>query len=227
EDTPDEKLGKLEHALSQYRLPVEETVLLFAPLLSLPIPEDRYPLLQLSPQRQRQKTLETLVAILLELAERHPVLFILEDLHWTDPTTLEFLNLLIDQTPTTTLFVLLTCRPHFQPAWHHRSYLTEITVNRLSPTQVAQLVTRMTEGRTFPPDVLQQILEKTDGVPLFVEEITKAILESGQVKVIDNHYERIGSFSTFAIPATLHDSLMSRLDRLVTTKAVAQYAAVI
>ena len=92
EETPDEKLGKLEQTLSQYRLPLEESVPLFAPLLSLPLPEDRYPPLNLSPQRQRQKTLETIVAILLELAERQPVLFILEDLHWTDPTTLELLE---------------------------------------------------------------------------------------------------------------------------------------
>src|SRR5207253_4013530 len=96
-ETPDEKLGKLEQALSQYRLPVEDTVPLFAPLLSLPVPENRYPLLNLSPQRQRQKTLETIVAILLELAEHQPVLFIVEDLHWTDPTTLELLNLVLDQ----------------------------------------------------------------------------------------------------------------------------------
>ena len=132
EDTPDEKLEKLEQALSQYRIPIEESVPLFAPLLLLPLPESHYPPLHLSPQRQRQKTLETLVAILLELAERQPVLFILEDLHWTDPTTLELLNLLIDQTPTASMLMLLTCRPHFQPAWHLRSYLTEITVNRLS-----------------------------------------------------------------------------------------------
>ena len=103
EETPDEKLAKLEQALSQYRLPLEESVPLFAPLLSLPVPEDRYPPLNLSPQRQRQKTLETIVAILLELAEHQPVLFILEDLHWTDPTTLELLNLVIDQTPTASL----------------------------------------------------------------------------------------------------------------------------
>ena len=182
EDTPDEKLEKLEQALSQYRLPLEESVPLFAPLLSLPLPEDHYPPLNLSPQRQRQKTLETIVAILLELAEHQPVLFILEDLHWTDPTTLELLNLLIEQTPTASILMLLTCRPHFQPAWHHRSYLTEITVNRLSHTQVEQIVTGMTDGKTFPAEVLQQIIEKTDGVPLFVEEMTKAILESGQLK---------------------------------------------
>jgi class 3 adenylate cyclase len=227
DETPNEKLGKLEHALSQYRLPLEESVPLFAPLLSLPLQEHRYPLLNLSPQRQRQKTLETIVAILLELAEHHPVLFILEDLHWTDPSTLELIGLLLDQTPTASLLVLLTCRPYFQPAWHHRSYLTEITVNRLSPAQVAQIVNRMTDGKTFPAAVLRQIIEKTDGVPLFVEEMTKAILESGHLKEVDNHYELTGSFSTFAIPTTLHDSLMARLDRLVTAKAITQYAAVL
>jgi class 3 adenylate cyclase/predicted ATPase len=227
DDTPDEKLGKLEHALSQYRLTVEDTVPLFAPLLSLSLPENRYPLLNLSPQRQRQKTLETIVAILLELAEHQPVLFIVEDLHWMDPTTLELLGLLLDQTSAASLLVLLTCRPHFQPAWHHRSYLTEITVNRLSHAHVEQIVAGMTDGKTFPATVLQQIIAKTDGVPLFVEEMTKAILESGSLKAVDGHYELTGVFSTLAIPATLQDSLMARLDRLVTAKAVAQYAAVI
>jgi class 3 adenylate cyclase len=130
EDTPDTKLEKLVSALSQYRLPLEESVQLFAPLLSLPIPEHHYPPLNLSPQRQRQKTLETIVAILLELAERQPVLFILENLHWADPTTLELLNLVIEQIPTTALFALFTCRPYFQPTWSHKSYLSEVTVNR-------------------------------------------------------------------------------------------------
>jgi class 3 adenylate cyclase/predicted ATPase/energy-coupling factor transporter ATP-binding protein EcfA2 len=226
-ETSDEKVGKLEHALSQYRPPLEESVPLFAPLLALPVPAHAYPPLNLSPQRQRQKTLETIGAILLELAEQQPVLFIVEDLHWTDPTTLELLNLIIEQTPTASLLVLLTCRPHFQPAWHHRSYITEMTLNHLSHAQVAQIVTGMTNGKTFPAEVLQQIIAKTDGVPLFVEEITKAILESGQLKVVDEHYELTGSLSTLTIPATLQDSLMARLDRLVTAKAVAQYAAVI
>ena len=128
EETPDEKVGKLEQMLSQHRLPLAESVPLFAPLLSLPIPEDRYPALPVSPQRQRQQTLETLVAILLEHAERQPVLFILEDLHWADPTTLELLHLVIEQIPTTSMLTVLTCRPHFQPAWHHRSYLTAMTL---------------------------------------------------------------------------------------------------
>jgi TOMM system kinase/cyclase fusion protein len=227
DETTDEKVAKLEQTLRQYRLPLEETVPLFAPLLTLPVPEHRYPFLNLSPQRQRQKTLETIVAILLELAEHQPVLFIVEDLHWTDPTTLELLNLVLDQTPTASMLVLLTCRPYFQPAWHHRSYITEITVNRLAYAQVEQIVAGMTDGKTFPAAVLQQILTKTDGVPLFVEEMTKAILESGSFKAVDGHYELTGSLSTFAIPATLQDSLMARLDRLMTGKVIAQLGTTI
>ncbi len=227
QDTPDEKFGKLAHALSHYRLPLEESVQLFAPLLALPLPENAYPPLTLSPQRQRQKTLEAIVTILLEQAERHPMLFILEDLHWTDPSTLEVLYLLIDQIPTASLLTVLTCRPTFQPTWRHRSYLSEVTVNRLSQPQIERMTTHVAGGKPLPPQVLAQIAEKTDGVPLFVEEITKAILELGHLKEGDGHYELIGSLSTFAIPATLQDSLMARLDRLVTAKAVAQYAAVI
>jgi class 3 adenylate cyclase/predicted ATPase len=224
-DALEEKLALLAQTLSQYRLSVEESIQLFAPLLSLPIPEHAYPPLTLSPQRMRQKTLEALVAILLELAERQPVLLVIEDLHWTDPSTIELIGLLLDQTPTASLLVLLTCRSYFHPAWHHRSYLTAIAVNRLSHTQVEQFVNRMTDGHTFPQEVLAQIVKKTDGVPLFVEEITKALVESGQFRAVDGHYELIGSFSTFAIPATLQDSLMARLDRLMTAKVIAQLGA--
>src|SRR5262249_7791311 len=150
EDTPDEKFGKLEQTLSQSRLPLEESVSLFAPLLALPVPENRCPPLNLSSQRMRQRTLEAIVAILQEHTEQQPVLFILEDLHWTVPTTLELLNLLIDQTPTASMLVLMTCRPHFQPAWHHRSYLTEITVNRLSQPQIARMTTDLAGGKPLP-----------------------------------------------------------------------------
>jgi predicted ATPase len=213
--------------LSQYRLPLEESVPLFAPLLSLPLAEAHYPPLNLSPQRQRQKMLEAIVTILLELAERHPVLFIVEDLHWTDPSTLELLGLLLDQTPTASLLVLLTCRPHFHPAWHHRSYLTAITVHRLSHPQVEQIVTGVTDGKMLPAEVLQQIIAKTDGVPLFVEELTKAIVESGHLKDVDGHYALTGSLRALTIPATLQDSLMARLDRLMTGKVIAQLGAAI
>jgi len=227
DDTPEDKLGKLEQTLNHYRLPLQESVPLFAPLLSLPLPENHYPPLNLSPQRQRQKTLEALIAILLEQAERHPFLFIVEDLHWTDPTTLELLSLVIEQIPTTSILTVLTCRSHFQPSWSHRSDLSEVTVHRLSQPQIERMTTHVAGGKLLPPQVLHQIIEKTDGVPLFVEEMTKAVLESGQLKAVDGHYELTGSLRTLTIPATLQDSLMARLDRLVTAKAVAQYAAVI
>src|SRR5262249_38525756 len=209
------------------RLPLVARVPLFAPFLALPVPDNRYPPLNLSPQRQRQKTLETIVAILLELAAQQPVLFIVEDLHWTDPTTLELLNLVLDQTPTAAMLVLLTCRPHFQPSWTHRSYLTEVSVTRLAQPQVARMVERIADGKILPPEVMQQLIEKTDGVPLFVEEMTKALLESGQLTAVDGHYKLLGSLSAFAIPATLQDSLMARLDRLVTAKGIAQFGAII
>jgi predicted ATPase len=180
-----------------------------------------------TPQRQRQKTLEAIVAIILELAEQQLVLFILEDLHWTDPTTLELLGSLVDQTPTASLYILVTCRPEIQPPWSHRSYLIEITVNRLSRHQIEQMATQVADGKTLPEEVITQLVEKTDGVPLYVEEMTKAVLESGVLKETNGHYELAGSISTLSIPTTLQDSLMARLDRLVTAKAVAQYAAVI
>ena len=227
DDTPEQKLEKLTHNLSHYRLPVEETVPLFAALLSLPVSEDQYPPLNLSPQRQRQKTLESIVTIILELAEQQPVLFILEDLHWTDPSTLEFIELLIDQTPTVSICILLTCRPEYQPTWSHRSYLTEMTLNRLSRQQVEQVATQVSGGKTLPAEVLEQLVDRTDGVPLYIEEMTKSVLESGALKEVDGQYELMGSISTLSIPTTLQDSLMSRLDRLVTAKAVAQYASVI
>src|SRR5262249_26769835 len=157
-----------------------------------------------------------------ELAEHQPMLFVIEDLHWCDPTTLEFLNLVIEQIPTTSILTVLTCRPYFQPAWHHRSYLTEMTLNRLSRNQIEQIATQVAGRKTVPQEVMQQLVERTDGVPLFVEEMTKAILESGYLKETNTHYELTGSLSTFAIPVTLQDSLMARLDRLMTAKVIAQ-----
>jgi class 3 adenylate cyclase/predicted ATPase len=227
DETPEEKLAKLERQLSQYRLPLKETVPLFAPLLSLLVPEKRYPPLNFSPQQQRQKTLESIVAMLLELAEQQPVLFILEDLHWTDPTTLEFLGLLVEHVPAAAICTLLTCRPEFQPSWSHRTYLTEMTVNRLSNEQAGQVVEKVTEGRRLPPAVLQQLIEKSDGVPLYLEEMTKAVLEANVLREHGDHYELTGPLSSLAIPTTLQDSLIARLDRLSAVKTVAQLGATI
>ena len=226
-ESAEERFGKLEQAFSQYRLSREETVPLMAGLLSLPLPAATYPPLNVTLQRQRQKTLETLVALLLELADRQPVLFIVEDLHWTDPTTLELLHLFIDQMSTTSIYTLLTYRPEFQSPWGNRSSCTQVTLTRLSGDEVEQMVTRMTGGKPLPGEIIRQLVDKTDGVPLYVEEMTKAVLESGVLKEWEGQYECAGSLSSLSIPSTLQDLLMARLDRLGTGKAVAQFAAVI
>ena len=186
---------------------------------------DRYPALALTPQRQRQKTLEALLAWLMEQTARQPLLFIVEDLHWVDPSTLELLSLLIDQAPTAAMLTLLTCRPEFRPPWGFRAHLTPLTLSRLPRPQVAAMVTRVAGGKALPAEVHQQIVAKTDGVPLFVEELTKMVLESGLLQEREDHYELTGPLPPLAIPTTLHDSLMARLDRLAAVKEVAQLGA--
>jgi predicted ATPase len=148
-----------------------------------------------------------------------------EDLHWADPSTLEFLGLLSDQVPTARLLVLVTARPEFRPPWPAWSYLTQLTLRRLAPKQAAVMVQKVTGGKSLPAEVLHQVVAKTDGVPLFVEELTKTVVESGWLREADGHYELTGPLPSLAIPATLQDSLMARLDRLSTVREVAQVGA--
>jgi predicted ATPase len=165
-------------------------------LLSLPLPEARYAPLHLTPQRQKQKTLEAMLALVLELAEQHPVLFILEDIHWVDPSTLEFLELLIAQGPTAAVLTVVTYRPVFQPSWGLRTYLTPLTLQRLPPAQVEAMATLVTGGKLLPTAVLQQVVTNTDGVPLFVEELTKTIVESGVLRETEGYYEAAIHYQT-------------------------------
>jgi len=223
EDSATEKLSKLEGILASYGLPVEEVAPLVASLLSLPA--SRFPLPVLTPQRQKQKTLEALLAWLLKEAEVQPLQFVVEDLHWVDPSTLELLDLIINQAPTARILVLLTFRPEFHPPWPPHSNLTQITLGRLAYKQVAAMVEKVAGGKTLPPEVLHQVAAKTDGVPLFVEELTKMVLESELLKEKNGYYELTDPLPPLAIPATLHDSLMTRLDRLSTVKETAQLAA--
>jgi class 3 adenylate cyclase/tetratricopeptide (TPR) repeat protein len=221
---PEAKLATLEQAIQAARLPLAEVVPLVAVLLSLLVPE-RYPPLTLSPQRQKQKTQEALVAWLLAEAAHQPVLAIWADLHWADPSSLELLGLLLDQAPTARMLMVLTCRPEFQPPWTPRSYVTPHTLTRLTRLQVEELVLRVTSGKPLPAAVVQQIVAKTDGIPLFVEELVKTILESGLVREEDSRYVLTGPLPPLAIPATLQDALMARLDRLAAVKEVAQLCA--
>jgi predicted ATPase len=224
DETPQDKVANLEQALGASRLPQAEVVPLLATLLSLQHPQG-YASLSLSPQQQRQKTQEALVAWLLEEAERQPVLAVWEDLHWADPSTLDLLSLVIDQAPTARLLTLLTCRPEYRPPWTSRSYFMQLALSRLGHSQVEVMITRLTGGKVLPAEVVQQIVAKTDGVPLFVKELTKAVLESAGLRETDGRYELTGPLPTLAIPATLQDSLMARLDRLVTAKGLAQLCA--
>jgi TOMM system kinase/cyclase fusion protein len=226
DDASEAKLAKLERVLETYSLPLAEAVPLFAALLSL-LPPEHYPPLAFSPQRQRQKTQEALVLWLVEETERQPVLAVWEDLHWADPSTLEWLSLVLDQVPTTRLFTLLTCRPEFRPPWGARTPMTQLTLNRLGRPQVEAMMTSITGGKALPAEVLEQVIARSDGVPLFVEEFTKTVLESGVLRQTDEHYALTRLLPALAIPVTLHDSLMARLDRLITAKGVAQLAAII
>ncbi|MBI3250100.1 MAG: AAA family ATPase [Deltaproteobacteria bacterium] len=212
------KLEKLQAMLARYTFPQPNTLPLLAALLSLPHPTG-VPPLTLSPQRQKQKTQEALIAWLLEEAAQHTVCCAWEDLHWADPSTLEFLQLLIEQVPTARLYVLLTFRPEFISPWGARSHLSYLTLNRLGRNQISHMVENVASGKTLRADLLQQIIAKTDGVPLFVEELTKSVIES----VGATH----ASPQQLAIPATLHDSLMARLDRLGPAREIAQLGAVI
>jgi len=224
DEASQQKLHKLEGFLIQYGLPLMEAVPLFAGLLSLPLPNTYAPL-TLSPEQQKQQTLRALLTILLRIATQQPVLFVMEDLHWVDPSTIELLSLLVDQGPTARILALFTFRPDFNPPWTGRSHLTQVTLPRLPRRQAAEMTDRVAHGKALPPEVVEQIVAKTDGVPLFVEELTKMVLESGLLQEREDRYALTRPLPPLAIPTTLHDSLMARLDRLATVKSLAQLGA--
>jgi predicted ATPase len=202
---------------------VPEVVPLIATLLSLPLPA-RYPPLRQSPELQRKQTMEALVAWTLVLAAQQPLVMLYEDLHWCDPSTVELLGLLLAQSPTAPVLTLLTFRPGFTPPWPARSHLTSVAVNRLSRRQATNMIGGMTRGVPLPDAIVERIVERADGVPLFVEELTKMVLESDLIAARDGRYELTRPLTT-RYPEQLQDSLMARLDRLDAGKEVAQLAA--
>ena len=217
EDDMQAKLDKLERLLAQAVPEVERVAPLFASLLSLPV--DRYPALNLSPQKQRDRTLEALLEQVKGLCAKRPILMVFEDAHWIDPTTQEALDLLVAAVASLPLLLLITHRPGYVPSWRGEAHVTNLTVTRLTQREGAALVARVRAGRTLPADVLEQIVAKADGIPLFLEELTKAVLESS--------VSETGPTPPLAIPSTLRDSLMARLDRLAPVKEIAQIGACI
>jgi predicted ATPase len=224
DDTAEQRLAKLEAVLSQATSDLSEAVPLLADLLSIPT-NDRYPPLDLTPQKRKEKTLHVLLAQVEGLAARQPVLMVFEDIHWSDPTTRESLDLLIDEVPALRVLVIITFRPEFAPPWVGRPQATLLSLNRLPPRQRAKMITSLTGGKTLPREIADQIIDRTDGVPLFIEELTKSVVESGVLTDVGDRYTVEGLLPPLAIPASLNASLLARIDRLSPVKEVAQIAA--
>ncbi len=211
----EEQFERLERALASAGLKVEEAAPLIGELLQLPVSE-RYPQSKLTPEEKRRRLLAALGAWTLGAARLQPVVMVVEDLHWLDPSTLDAQQLLAEQGATAPLMLLYTARPEFQPQWPMRSHHTQITLDRLSPHHAREIMARVAARNALGRESIEAVLERAGGVPLFVEELTKAVLESGSLKL-----------SARAIPVTLHDTLMARLDRLGSAKSLLQLGAVI
>ncbi|MEK6247378.1 MAG: AAA family ATPase, partial [Planctomycetales bacterium] len=187
----------------------------------------RYGELGLTPTQQRAQTMQALARLLVRQAKEKPVLVVYEDLHWIDPTSLELLDLLLDSIADQPIMILATARPTFEHGFGGHPIVTRFALNRLGKDQIGAIALKMTDGKVLPDEIMQIIVERTDGVPLFIEELTKTILESGALKKDGERLVLNGPLSTIAIPTTLHDSLMARLDRLQPIKDVAQMASCI
>jgi class 3 adenylate cyclase len=224
DDTAQAKLDKLDALLAQTFTARQDAALL-AEMISLPN-DGRYPALDLTAQQRRQKTLEAIIALLEALSSSNPVLTIFEDVHWADPTSLEVLNRIVDRLTMIGVLLIVTYRPEFNPPWIGRSCVTALSLNRLGSREIVAMIDRVAGNKSLPDSTRRDIIERTDGIPLFVEETTKAVLEAVGADGGDHAIAAIPT-SSVPVPASLHASLIARLDRLGPAKSVAQLAAVI
>ena len=226
DETPESKLDKLEALIvGHYGLPRDD-VRYFAAMLSIPF-EGRYGPSNTGPQRFKDETLRCLADLCEAAARKQPTVMLFEDVHWADPTSLEGLDLLIDRVKSFPLLIVLTHRPEFQSRWGSQGHVATLNISKLTKAQSSAIVNKLAQGKTLPGNLLEQILTRTDGVPLYVEELTKSILESGELKAVGDHYEYTGTSHQVSIPASLRDSLMARLDRYAPIKEIAQIGSVI
>jgi class 3 adenylate cyclase/predicted ATPase len=226
DDSNEQKCEKLDALFGFSDVERETGVPLIASLLSIPC-ESLYPKLMLEPGRQREKTLAVLLDRLHTRAGEAPLLCIVEDVHWIDPSTLDFLHMMVGDVHKLAVLLIVTCRPEFEAPWQSNPHVTEVRLQRFTESGVKEIVAGVTAGKALPADVMAQIVAKADGVPLFAEELTKTVLDSGLLSEGAQHYALPRTLPNLAIPATLQDSLMARLDRLPQEKSVAQLAAVI
>jgi class 3 adenylate cyclase/predicted ATPase len=224
DDSLQARLDKLDAMLAQSSTSAQDAALL-AEMLSLPN-DGRYPALELTPQQRRQRTLEALVSQIVALSRQNPFLMIFEDAHWTDPTTLELFSRIVDRIPTLRVLLIVTFRPEFEPPWIGRPYVTPLTINRLAERDVGALIDGVIGNKLLPANIRQDIIERTDGIPLFVEEMTRAVLEAKDEEAAKHTVAAVPS-PALAVPASLYASLMARLDRLGPAKEVAQIGAAI
>jgi class 3 adenylate cyclase len=226
DDTAEQKLDKLEALIiGQYSRPRED-LRFIATMLSIPC-EERYAAVAMTPQKFKDETLRALADTTETIARRQPAVMLFEDVHWADPTTLETLDLLVHRVRDIPLLIVLTHRPEFVSRWPHYGHVSALTLAKLTRAQSSAMVSRLAGGKALPADLLEQILGKTDGVPLFVEELTESILESADLRDAGDRWEYAGRADTLAIPLTLRDSLMARLDRFAPVKEIAQIGAAI
>ena len=224
DNTPTAKLDKIDALLAQTSTSKEDAALV-AELLSLPN-DGRYPALDLAPQQRRQRTLKVFISQIEILTRSSPVLMILEDAHWTDPSSLEVFGQAVDRIATLPALLVVTFRPEFEPPWIGRPYVTALTINRLGQREIGALIDTVVGNKSLPASIREDIIERTDGIPLFIEELTKAVLETGDEGEARQAAALVPSIAA-AVPASLHASLMARLDRLGTAKEVAQIGAAI
>jgi class 3 adenylate cyclase/predicted ATPase len=226
EDDGEVRLAKLEALLRPTTPNLAETLPHFASLLGIPL-GGRYRAPQLAADLAKRRILEALADQLVAISAERPVYWLIEDVHWVDPSTRELIGLCLDRIRDHRVFALVTFRPEFAPPWSHMPHVTSLTLNRLARRQSTELIESLCGGRGLPREILEQIIAKTDGIPLFIEELTKTVLESGLLTDRDGRLELSGPLPPMAIPATLQDSLMARLDRLSPVKEVAQIGSVI
>jgi class 3 adenylate cyclase len=224
EDAAQAKLDKLDALLAQSSTASQDAALL-AEMLSLPN-DKRYPTLELTAQQRRQKTLEALTTQLEVLSRFNPVLMIFEDVHWVDPTSLEVLGRAVNRAKMLRAMLVVTYRPEFEPPWIGQPHVTAVTVNRLGQREIAAMIDRVAGNQTLSTNIRRDIIERTDGIPLFVEEMTKAVLEVESEEAAKRTVAGVPS-PAVAVPATLHASLMARLDRLGPAKEIAQIGAAV
>ncbi|MET4091567.1 AAA family ATPase [Bradyrhizobium sp. S3.5.5] len=224
DDTDQQRLDKLEALLTEANADLSEAVPLIADLLSVPT-GDSYPPLSLTPQKRKEKTLQVLLAQLEGLATRRPVLMVFEDVHWIDPTSLDLLDLVVDRVATLRVLLIITFRPELAPPWTGRSHVTSMSLSRLSRPQRAEMIMQVTGGKALPQEIAEQIIDRTDGVPLFIEELTKAVIDSGILADAGDRFDAREPVPRLAIPTSLHASLLARLDRLAPVRELAQIGA--